>query len=44
MAKKFSEVKSEIMKIWKGNKFDPNGSYIGNAVDKLKPVQDQDDL
>lgn len=34
----------EIKKIWRSSKFDPNGSYIGSAIDKTEPLQDQDDL
>ena len=28
----------------KNNKFDPQGSYTGNATNNEKPIQDVDDL
>ena len=43
MKKDQSQLTQEIKKIWKPNKYDPNGSYIGNSKDD-EPVQDQDDL
>ena len=35
---------ADLEKIWKQNKFDPNGSYIGNSKIDKEPAQDQDDL
>ena len=39
---KYKEKKIE--EIWGNDKFDPNGSYIGNATIDKNPVQDADDL
>ena len=44
MNKNFDELKEKIKKVWKDNKFDPNGSYIGTSELNEEPVQDQDDL
>ena len=44
MNKEIKETTEKIKKIWKSNKYDPNGSYTGNSNDKSKPLQDQDDL
>ena len=35
---------NEIEEIWKNNKFDPNGSYVGTGTLEDEPVQDADDL
>ena len=37
-------LKDKITKVWRSKKFDPNGSYTGNSIEKTQPVQDQDDL
>lgn len=43
--KKFDKNKEKsIENIWADDKFDPNGSYIGNAIDEKRPIQDADDL
>ncbi len=44
MKKDFDKIKKDVNKIWKGGKFDPNGSYVGTAEDFERPVQDADDL
>lgn len=44
MKKEMEELATEISKVWKSKKFDPNGSYTGNAEGNDKPLQDQDDL
>lgn len=35
---------NEIKEIWRENKFDPNGSYVGISENQTDPVQDADDL
>ena len=37
-------LKKSIEEVWKNNKNDPNGSYIGTADDLGRPIQDADDL
>ena len=44
MKEKSKELVEEIKKLWRSKKFDPNGSYTGNAEEDIKPLQDQDDL
>ena len=44
MERNIGKITREIESVWKSRKFDPNGSYCGNADDKEKPIQDQDDL
>ena len=44
MSEDFDELKEKIKKIWKKDRFDPNGSYIGTIDGDEEPVQDQDDL
>lgn len=44
MKKNLQKLQNEIRKVWKSNKFDPNGSYTGNDTLAKIPIQDQDDL
>ena len=37
-------LQKSIEDIWQSDKNDPNGSYVGNALDGEHPVQDADDL
>ena len=37
-------LKNSLEKIWSPKSLDPNGSYIGTAIDGKEPVQDADDL
>ncbi len=44
MKKKKSKLNDKISKIWQGDQFDPNGSYVGTDEAGRWPVQDADDL